>query len=69
MSAAAEALVLGPAEDAWLMGAAFALGRRGLGRVWPNPAVGAILVQPGPAGPVVVARGWTHPGGRPHAEA
>jgi diaminohydroxyphosphoribosylaminopyrimidine deaminase/5-amino-6-(5-phosphoribosylamino)uracil reductase len=69
MSAVAEALVPGPAEDAWLMGAALALGRRGLGQVWPNPAVGAIIVQPGPAGPVVVGRGWTQPGGRPHAEA
>ena len=69
MSAVAEALVQGPAEDTWLMGAALALGRRGLGQVWPNPAVGAIIVQPGPAGPVVVGRGWTQPGGRPHAEA
>ena len=31
----------------------------------PNPAVGAILVRDG----VVVGRGWTQPGGRPHAEA
>jgi diaminohydroxyphosphoribosylaminopyrimidine deaminase/5-amino-6-(5-phosphoribosylamino)uracil reductase len=36
-----------------------------LGRVWPNPAVGAVLVRDG----VVVGRGWTQPGGRPHAEA
>jgi diaminohydroxyphosphoribosylaminopyrimidine deaminase/5-amino-6-(5-phosphoribosylamino)uracil reductase len=43
---------------------ALALGRRGLGRTWPNPAVGAIIVKNGN----IVARGWTQPGGRPHAE-
>ncbi|MCP5369018.1 MAG: bifunctional diaminohydroxyphosphoribosylaminopyrimidine deaminase/5-amino-6-(5-phosphoribosylamino)uracil reductase RibD [Hyphomicrobiales bacterium] len=47
------------------MRAALALARRGLGRVWPNPAVGCVLVDP--AGNVV-GRGWTQPGGRPHAE-
>src|SRR6266851_3215142 len=41
---------------------------RGLGDVWPNPAVGAVIVRHGPSGPVVVGRGWTQPGGRPHAE-
>jgi len=46
------------------MRAALALARRGLGRVWPNPAVGAVLVRDGR----VVGRGWTQPGGRPHAE-
>jgi diaminohydroxyphosphoribosylaminopyrimidine deaminase/5-amino-6-(5-phosphoribosylamino)uracil reductase len=40
------------------------LGRRGLGRTWPNPAVGAVVVKDG----VIVGRGWTQPGGRPHAE-
>ncbi len=43
---------------------ALALGRRGRGRTWPNPAVGAVVVKDG----VVVGRGWTQPGGRPHAE-
>ena len=43
---------------------ALALGRRGLGRTWPNPAVGAVVVKDG----VIVGRGWTQPGGRPHAE-
>ncbi len=43
---------------------ALALARRGLGRVAPNPAVGCILVNDG----VIVGRGWTQPGGRPHAE-
>ncbi len=51
------------------MAAALALARRGLGTVWPNPAVGCVIVQPrqGNAGRVV-GRGWTQPSGRPHAE-
>jgi diaminohydroxyphosphoribosylaminopyrimidine deaminase / 5-amino-6-(5-phosphoribosylamino)uracil reductase len=53
-----------PADDAGHMRAALALARRGLGRTWPNPAVGCILVRGGR----VVGRGWTQPGGRPHAE-
>src|SRR5215831_3423708 len=52
------------AEDARLMALALALGRRGLGRTWPNPAVGAVVAKDG----VIVGRGWTQPGGRPHAE-
>ncbi|MCF3974443.1 bifunctional diaminohydroxyphosphoribosylaminopyrimidine deaminase/5-amino-6-(5-phosphoribosylamino)uracil reductase RibD [Paracoccus salsus] len=43
---------------------ALRLARRGLGNVWPNPAVGCVLVSKGR----VVGRGWTQPGGRPHAE-
>ena len=46
------------------MQAALAVARRGLGRVWPNPAVGCVIVKEGR----VVGRGWTQPGGRPHAE-
>ena len=46
------------------MQAALALARRGLGQVAPNPAVGCVLVKDGR----VVGRGWTQPGGRPHAE-
>jgi len=46
------------------MRAALSLARRGLGQVWPNPAVGCVLVKDGR----VIARGWTQPGGRPHAE-
>jgi diaminohydroxyphosphoribosylaminopyrimidine deaminase/5-amino-6-(5-phosphoribosylamino)uracil reductase len=46
------------------MAAALSLGRRGLGRVAPNPAVGALIVRED----VVVGRGVTSPGGRPHAE-
>ena len=46
------------------MRAALALARRGLGDTWPNPAVGCVIVRDGS----VVGRGWTQPGGRPHAE-
>src|SRR5271163_3878461 len=46
------------------MRAALGLARRGLGTVWPNPAVGCVIVRDG----AVVGRGWTQPGGRPHAE-
>jgi len=50
------------------MSLALALGRRGLGNTWPNPAVGAVIVRDEGGGPVIVGRGWTQPGGRPHAE-
>jgi len=43
---------------------ALALAARGLGRTWPNPSVGCVLVRDG----IVLARGNTQPGGRPHAE-
>ena len=46
------------------MRAALVLARRGLGQVWPNPAVGCVIVNDGR----VVGRGWTQKGGRPHAE-
>ena len=46
------------------MAHALGLAARGLGRVWPNPAVGCVIVNFGR----VVGRGWTGPGGRPHAE-
>ncbi len=59
-SAAAEAAE----EDARFMAAALNLARRGLGRVAPNPAVGALIVKDG----IVVGRGATADGGRPHAE-
>jgi len=52
------------AADRRFMELALTLGRRGQGRTWPNPAVGAVVVKEG----VVVGRGWTQPGGRPHAE-
>jgi diaminohydroxyphosphoribosylaminopyrimidine deaminase / 5-amino-6-(5-phosphoribosylamino)uracil reductase len=50
------------------MSLALALGRRGLGNTWPNPAVGAVIVRLEGGVPVVVGRGWTQAGGRPHAE-
>ncbi|MCP3732666.1 bifunctional diaminohydroxyphosphoribosylaminopyrimidine deaminase/5-amino-6-(5-phosphoribosylamino)uracil reductase RibD [Sphingomonas sp. MG17] len=47
------------------MAAALALAERGRGRTAPNPNVGCVIVKDG----VVAGRGWTQPGGRPHAEA
>ncbi|WP_245422033.1 bifunctional diaminohydroxyphosphoribosylaminopyrimidine deaminase/5-amino-6-(5-phosphoribosylamino)uracil reductase RibD [Alsobacter soli] len=55
-------------DDIATMRIALALARRGLGDTWPNPAVGAVVWRPGPQGPVILGRGWTQPGGRPHAE-
>jgi diaminohydroxyphosphoribosylaminopyrimidine deaminase/5-amino-6-(5-phosphoribosylamino)uracil reductase len=57
-----------PQDDLRFMGLALGLGRRGLGRTWPNPSVGAVVVGRQADGPVIVGRGWTQPGGRPHAE-
>ena len=54
----------GPDDLRWLDAAA-RLAARGRPLSRPNPAVGAILVKQGR----VIARGWTQPGGRPHAEA
>ena len=51
-------------EDEVHMSHALALAARGLGRTWPNPAVGCVIVKAGR----IVGRGWTQPGGRPHAE-
>ncbi|MGH6748226.1 MAG: bifunctional diaminohydroxyphosphoribosylaminopyrimidine deaminase/5-amino-6-(5-phosphoribosylamino)uracil reductase RibD, partial [Methyloceanibacter sp.] len=48
------------------MAQALQLARRGLGTTWPNPSVGAIVVAPSGE---ILARAWTAPGGRPHAEA
>jgi diaminohydroxyphosphoribosylaminopyrimidine deaminase/5-amino-6-(5-phosphoribosylamino)uracil reductase len=50
-------------DRAW-MERALVLAYRGLGQVWPNPAVGAIVVKDGKS----VGEGWTRKGGRPHAE-
>jgi diaminohydroxyphosphoribosylaminopyrimidine deaminase/5-amino-6-(5-phosphoribosylamino)uracil reductase len=51
-------------DDARFMLAAIRLGERELGRTWPNPSVGALIVRDN----VVIGRGWTKTGGRPHAE-
>lgn len=53
-------------RDARLMAVALAMARRGLGTTAPNPSVGAILVDE--ATRAIISRGWTQPGGRPHAE-
>ena len=60
----AEKSKVSKAADQRFMQLAQTLGRRGQGRTWPNPAVGAVMVKDG----VIVGRGWTQPGGRPHAE-
>ena len=54
------------ASDEHHMAQALQLARRGLGLTWPNPSVGTVVVSPEGD---IVARGWTAPGGRPHAEA
>ncbi len=52
-------------DDRHFMRVALSLSKRGLGNVWPNPAVGCVLVSSDGA---IVGRGHTQPGGRPHAE-
>jgi diaminohydroxyphosphoribosylaminopyrimidine deaminase/5-amino-6-(5-phosphoribosylamino)uracil reductase len=64
MSDAGASAKTDPGLDHRFMQLALALGRRGLGRTWPNPAVGAVVVKDG----MILGRGWTQPGGRPHAE-
>lgn len=51
-------------NDGDFMGIALGLARRGHGNVSPNPSVGCVIVKDGG----IVGRGWTQPGGRPHAE-
>lgn len=51
-------------EDIRWMRAALGLARRAVGSTAENPAVGCVIVRDG----VVVGRGATQPGGRPHAE-
>ncbi|MCY3997081.1 MAG: bifunctional diaminohydroxyphosphoribosylaminopyrimidine deaminase/5-amino-6-(5-phosphoribosylamino)uracil reductase RibD [Rhodobacter sp.] len=53
------------ASDRRFMRLALGLAARELGNVWPNPAVGCVVVRSGR----IVGRGWTQAGGRPHAEA
>jgi diaminohydroxyphosphoribosylaminopyrimidine deaminase/5-amino-6-(5-phosphoribosylamino)uracil reductase len=70
MKSVARSLAPAPTEawDERLMAAANSIGRRNLGQTFPNPAVGALIVRFDSGEPVVVARGWTAAGGRPHAE-
>lgn len=51
-------------SDIFYMQEALELGRAGLGRVAPNPSVGCVIVRDA----VIVGRGRTADGGRPHAE-
>ncbi|KJV69259.1 bifunctional diaminohydroxyphosphoribosylaminopyrimidine deaminase/5-amino-6-(5-phosphoribosylamino)uracil reductase RibD [Candidatus Neoehrlichia procyonis] len=51
-------------DDEKFMLMALRLASRGLGNVYPNPAVGCVIVNSG----MIVGRGWTQEGGRPHAE-
>src|SRR5918999_5470402 len=53
-------------QDRRFMAVALRLATRGLGCTAPNPSVGALIVDE--ASGKVIARGWTGPGGRPHAE-
>jgi diaminohydroxyphosphoribosylaminopyrimidine deaminase/5-amino-6-(5-phosphoribosylamino)uracil reductase len=55
-------------QDERFMRLAIALGNRHLGLTWPNPSVGAVLVNESGDPPVIVAQGITQAGGRPHAE-
>ncbi|MFT4692628.1 MAG: diaminohydroxyphosphoribosylaminopyrimidine deaminase, partial [Limisphaerales bacterium] len=52
------------ANDEFWMSKALALARKGIGRVSPNPAVGAVIVQAGQE----IGSGWHHRAGGPHAE-
>ncbi|WP_309602199.1 bifunctional diaminohydroxyphosphoribosylaminopyrimidine deaminase/5-amino-6-(5-phosphoribosylamino)uracil reductase RibD [Sphingomonas sp.] len=52
-------------SDPSLIGQAIALGAAARGSTAPNPNVGCVIAEDG----VVIARGATQPGGRPHAEA
>lgn len=54
------------AFDLHMMAIAVAMARRGLGSTAPNPSVGAVIADEKTG--EVISRGWTQPGGRPHAE-
>ena len=54
-----------PAADRRWLTAAAHLGMRGRPSSSPNPCVGVLIVKDD----IVVGRGWTQPGGRPHGEA
>jgi diaminohydroxyphosphoribosylaminopyrimidine deaminase / 5-amino-6-(5-phosphoribosylamino)uracil reductase len=64
-----EAALSSDVIDNRLMEAALSFGGRNLGQTFPNPAVGALVVRPGRDQPIIVGRGVTGRGGRPHAEA
>ncbi len=64
----AKAMSLYGSDDARFMDAALQFGRRNMGMAAPNPSVGALIVKTDNIEPVIVARGVTAKGGRPHAE-
>ena len=51
-------------QDEVFMRRAIALARANMGKTWPNPSVGCVVVKDG----VVVSEAATAAGGRPHAE-
>ena len=51
-------------RDLEFMKVALSLANRGIGNTWPNPSVGCVIVKNN----IIISRGWTQPGGRPHAE-
>lgn len=55
-------------NDTQYMQVALRLAGRALGRSWPNPSVGCVIVQSTSDKTRIIGRGWTQPGGRPHAE-
>lgn len=57
------------ALDRRYMAAALRLSRRNLGLTGTNPSVGTLIVRDDGGGPMIVGRGVTALGGRPHAEA
>ena len=52
------------ARDRYFMKNALNISLRGIGNTWPNPSVGAVVVK----NDQIISRGWTQPGGKPHAE-
>ena len=56
------------ALDRRMMAAAIRLSRRNEGRTASNPSVATLIVRDDGVGPIVVGRGVTAIGGRPHAE-
>ena len=52
------------ARDRYFMKNALNISLRGIGNTWPNPSVGVVVVK----NDQIISRGWTQPGGKPHAE-
>ena len=55
---------ISPSRDRHFMRNALNISLRGIGNTWPNPSVGAVVVKNNQ----IISRGWTQPGGKPHAE-